>query len=181
MILNYPNGNPFKFFFLTSGMANTLIRCSIPLNTLDKLSVYHGVLTYGEMADILKYQLVAAKYMGMPSTDVKFKMGEGYDAAMLADAFNSSSSEALAGQFKAATKFQSLVIGQTIIMVVGQPEEKVLPGFTECENANFSSALLETIYKHVGYLEVHSGDIPRPAVGEFTLAEVFKLLNIENP
>lgn len=181
MILNYPNGNPFKFFFLTSGMVDTLIRSSVPLQDLDKLAVYHGVLTYGEMADILKYQLVVGKTLGVPTTDAKMQMGSGYDGAMLADAFNSSSSEALAGQFKAASKYQSLVIGQTIVMVAGDPKDKLLPGFHLQESNTFSAALLETIYNRVGYLESHSGKITHSALGEFTLAEVFKLLSIENP
>jgi hypothetical protein len=181
MILNYPNGNPFKFFFLTSGMVDTLVRSSVPLQDLDKLAVYHGVLTYGEMADILKYQLVVGKTMGIPLTDAKVQMGTGYDAAMLADAFNSSSSDALAGQFKAATKFQSLVIGQTVVMVAGDHADKLLPSFHKQDGNTFAAALLETIYSRVGYLESHSGQVTHPALGEFTLAEVFKLLSIENP
>ena len=181
MILNYPNGNPFKFFFLTSGMVDTLVRSSVPLQDLDKLAVYHGVLTYGEMADILKYQLVVGKTMGVPTTDAKMQMGAGYDAAMLASAFNASSSEALAGHFKAASKFQSLVIGQTVVMVAGDATDKLLPGFHLQDGKTFSAALLETIYSRVGYLECHAGNVTHPALGEFTLAEVFKLLSIENP
>lgn len=181
MILNYPNGNPFKFFFLTRGMVETLVRSSIPLQDLCKLSVYHGKLTYGEMADILKYQLVVGKALGVPTTDPKLQFGSGYDGAMLAEAFNSSGSEALAGQFKAASKFQSIVIGQTIVMVCGDSSEEQVPGFTIQDGNTFSAALLETIYKRVGYLECHSGKITHPALGEFTLAEVFKLLSIENP
>lgn len=181
MILNYPNGNPFKFFFLTRGMVETLVRCSIPLQDLDKLSAYHGVLTYGEMADILKYQLIVGKTMGIPTTDAAAQFGKGFDGAMLADAFNASNSEALAGQFQAASQFQSLVIGQTIVMVAGVRTDKPLPGFSVQEGSTFSAALLETIYERVGYLEAHSGKVTHPAIGEFTLAEVFKLLSIQNP
>lgn len=181
MILNYPNGHSFKFFFLTSAMANTLIRQSIPLHDLDKLSVYHGVLTYGEMAGILKFQLAVANVMGVPMPDPLSAFGEGYDGAMLKDAFNATSRETLVEIFKRATRFQQVAIAQTIIMVAGEADDPVLPGWALLESSTFSAALLETVYKQVGYLEAHSTPVIHPRLGEFTLAEVFKLLSVQNP
>lgn len=181
MILNYPNGNPFKFFFLSKGMADTLLSQSIPLQDLSKLSLYHGKLTYGEMADILKYQTAPVKVLGLPVALPFLGLPNDYNTGMLSAAFNASDSEALAGQFKNATRFQYVTIGQTIIMVAGEHGDKVLPGWVLTEAHTFSGALLETIYTQVGYLDCHSGPVVHPALGEFTLAEVFKLLSIENP
>lgn len=181
MILNYPNGQPLKFFFLTRGMADTLIRQSIPLRDLDKLSVYHGVLTYGEMAGILKLQLVVAGILGVPAPDPLAAFGTGYDGAMLKDAFNSTSRETLVEIFKRSNKFQIVEVAQSIIMVAGEAGDPSLPGWALLEGGNFSAAMLETIYKQVGYLEAHGAPVVHPKLGEFTLAEVFKLLSIENP
>lgn len=181
MILNYPNGNPFKFFFLNKGMADTLLSSSIPLHHLSKLSEYHGQLTYEEMAAILRYQLVAAKVLGMPIPDPMSTMPNDFHAGMLSKALNELSSEALALQFKNATRFQYVVNGQSIIMVAGEPSDEVLPGWVLTQAHTFSGALLETIYTQVGYLDCHSGPVIHPALGEFSIAEVFKLLSIENP
>jgi len=181
MILKYPNGHPLKFFFLTRAMVDTLLRQSIPLQDLDKLSVYHGVLTYGEMAGILKLQLAVAQVMGIAMPDPLAAFGSGYDGAMLKEAFNSTSRETLVEIFKRANKFQIVPIAQTIIMVAGEADDPVLPGWALLEGGTFSAAMLEAIYKQAGYLEAHSAPVVHPVVGEFTLAEVFKLLSIENP
>lgn len=181
MILKYPNGHPLKFFFLTRAMVDTLLRQSIPLQDLDKLSVYHGVLTYGEMAGILKLQLAVAQVLGVAMPDPLAAFGSGYDGAMLKEAFNSTSRETLVEIFKRANKFQIVPIAQTIIMVAGEADDPVLPGWALLEGGTFSAAMLEAIYKQAGYLEAHGAPVVHPVVGEFTLAEVFKLLSIENP
>ena len=181
MILNYPNGNPFKFLFLNRGMADTLSSQSIPWDALTKLSVYHGVLTYGEMAGFLKTQELVAKRFGVTIPDLFATVGGAFEVGMVSDAFNSMDSEALALQLKNATHFQYVVKGQTIIMVAGEHQDSLIAGFSKLSGRNLSAALLETIYKQAGYLETHSGEILLPAVGEFTVAEVLKLLSIENP
>lgn len=181
MILKYPNGHPLKFFFLSRAMVDTVLRQSIPLQDLNKLSVYHGVLTYGEMAGILKFQTVAAEAMGVPMPDPLEAFDNGYDGAMLKEAFNSSSRETLVGIFKRANKFQMVSVAQTIIMVAEEADSPALPGWVTLDGNTFSAAMLETIYKQAGYLEAHSSPVIHPVKGEFTLAEVFKLLSIENP
>lgn len=181
MVLNYPNGNPFKFFFLNKGMADTLISSSVPLQNLSKLSEYHSQLTYEEMAAILLYQQIPAKVLGMSSLPPIANVPDDFHAGMLSKALNDLGSEALALQFKNATRFQYVVIGQSIIMVAGEPSDEVLPGWVLTQAHTFSGALLETIYTQVGYLDCHSGPVIHPAIGEFSIAEVFKLLSIENP
>jgi hypothetical protein len=107
--------------------------------------------------------------------------GNGYDGAMLKEAFNSTSRETLVEIFKRAGRFQMVTIAQSIIMVAGEADDPLLPGWALLEGGTFSAAMLEAIYKQAGYLEAHGAPVVHPELGEFTLAEVFKLLSIQNP
>lgn len=181
MVFNYPNGNPFKFLFLTRGMVDTLINASIPLQNAFDLPVYHGKLTYGEMAGISKYQDAVCVHLGIPVVNPKPAFGTGFEAASFAEAYDKFESAPFTTHLKTGKQFQTLVIGQTVIFVIGNLTDSSVPGFSIQEANTFSGALLEMIYERVGYHEVHNGMSPYPKLGEFTLAEVLKLLSVENP
>ena len=181
MVFNYPNGNPFKFLFLTRGMVDTLITASIPLQDAFNLPVYHGKLTYGEMAGISKYQDVVCTRLGIPSVNPKAAFGTSYEGTVFADAYDKLQSAPFTDHLNNSKQFQVLVIGQSVIFVIGNLTDSSLPGFSIQEANTFSGALLEMIYERVGYHEVHNGMSPYPKLGEFTLAEVLKLLSVENP
>lgn len=181
MILKCPNVDPFKFFFLSKGMADTLLSSSIPLQDVCKLHVYHGKLTYQEIAHILKFQQVAAHFVGVESDNPFGDAKPDIHNNLILDVFNSIGSEALRDTFIKANKFQYLKVGNTILMVVGNHEDNDLPGWHVPKGNTLGTVLLKTIYEQVGYLDVHSGPIVQPKLGEFTLAEVFKLIDIQNP
>jgi len=182
MILKTPHGTPVSLFFLTNDMYNLLASQSIPLREVFNLAAYHQQLTYGEVATMVKFQYTVAQEMGVPLLDPQCLFGEGFYGSMVKETFNTLDSKSLAVKFKEANSFHSLNAGGNVLVVLlGNKDGPNVPGWKSLSGDTFSSALLEAVYSTVGYLEAHNGTIPKPALGEVTLAEVYKLLSIQNP
>jgi len=162
-------------------MLTVLVKQSVPLKDIDKVSSYHQKLTYGEMASMLKLQYAVAQRMGVAMLDPKHLFGEGVEANMVETAFNAIDSETLS-EWQTCKSFNSLAAGLNVVLVLfNRSEDKEVPGWDCLDATTFSGALLETIVAKVGYLQAHFGEVVTPKLGEFTLAEVYKLLGIENP
>lgn len=182
MILKTPHGTPISLFFLTNDMYSLAVKQSIPLKDIHKLSSYHQQLTFSEIAYMLKLQYVVAQQMGVPLLDAKHLFGEGYNAGMVEEAFNAIDSETLTAMYQTCRSFNSLTAGANVVLVIFNTSgEYNIPGCETLEATTFSGALLETVLAKVGYLQAHFGGIVKPKLGEFTLAEVYKLVGIENP
>lgn len=182
MILKTPQGKSVRIFYLTSEMQRLLASQAIPYSDLAKLSTYHQKLTFGEIANILKFQYLVAQELGVLLLDPKHLFGEGYNAGMVETAFNSLDGETLSAIVKDTKSFSCIDAGMnTIIFLFNGENAPKAPGFDTLECVTFSGALLETIFAKVGYMESHNGKIPKPNQGEFTLAEVYKLVSIQNP
>jgi hypothetical protein len=182
MILKTPQGKSFRVLFLTSSMRDVLVSQAIPFSDVSKLASYHQKVTFSEIAHILKFQYVVAQQMGVPLLDPKHLFGEGYNGGMVERSFNDIDSETLTQIYKSTKSFACLDAGMNTLIVLfnGEDASKV-PGWDSLEAQTFSGALLETVFAKVGYMESHNGKIPKPNLGEFTLAEVYKLVSIENP
>lgn len=182
MILKTPHGTPFSLFYLTSDMHRLLVKQSIPLRDVFKLASYHQKLTFGEIATMLRFQYTVAQQMGVPLLDPKHLFGEGYNGGMVAEAFNAIDSETLNQWYKGCKTFNSLNAGGNVMLVLfNDSDNHKVHGWHSLEGNTFSSALLETIFAGAGYMESHYGKIAKPSLGETTLAEVYKLVSIENP
>lgn len=162
-------------------MADTLLSSNIELSKVSDLHVYHSLLTYQEIAAILKFQDVASSVMGVSAINPFTGVKPDVHINMITDVFNGLDSEPLKVTYNTANKFQYLKVGNTILMVVGSQEDANIPGWKLSKGNTFSAALLKTIYEQVGYLDVHSGPVVNPWPGEFTLADVFKLIDLQNP
>lgn len=182
MILKTPNGQPVSLFFLTSDMHSLLVKQSVPMKDVHKLSTYHQQLTFSEMAHMLKFQYVVAQQMGIPLLDPKHLFGEGYGAGMVEASFNDIPSETLATVYKECRTFNSLAAGGNVVLVLfNTSESEKVAGWSTLEAHTFSSALVETINAKVGYLDAHFGGVVKSKLGEVTMAEIYKLVGIENP
>ena len=183
MILKTPHGTPISLFFLTSDMYSLLAKQKIPFKDVYKLSTYHQQLTFSEMAHMLKFQYVVAQQMGVPLLDPDHLFSaEGYEAGMLKAAFNAVASESLADLYKNCRTFNSLAAGNNVVLILfNTSDTDKVPGWDCLDAHTFSGAMLETINAKVGYLEAHFGPVVKPKLGEFTMAEVYKLVGIENP
>lgn len=182
MILKTPHGTPVSVFFLTSEMHRLLVRQSIPLKDAFKLSSYHQQLTFNEIANILKFQYVVAQQMGVPLIDPKHLFGEGHNGGMVEVSFNGLDGKTLSDKYKECNSFNSLAAGANVLIVLfNDSGDAHVSGFDRLEATTFSDALLETLQAKVGYVQVHFGKVVKPNLGEFTMAEVYKLVSIENP
>jgi len=184
MILKTPNHDraPISLFFLTSDMYSLLARQSIPLRDVCKLSTYHQQLTFSEVAGMLKFQYAVAQRLGVLMLDPEHLFAAGdLKANMVKDAFNKLDSETLAG-WQECKSFNSLAAGANVVLVMfNKTDDREIPGWNTLEGGTFSAALLETIIAEAGYLQAHMGPVVKPKVGEISLAEVYKLVGIENP
>lgn len=183
MILKTPHGKVYRLFYLTSDMLDHLVEQSIPLNKVFDLASYHQKLTYSEIAYMLKFQYQVGMKMGVPLLDPKHLFGTGYNSGMIQEAFNAIGSEQLLAYYESCSHFNCIDAGGNVVLVLfnHNPDKYHVPGWDTLEAKTFSGALLETLFAKVGYMDCHFGKIPKPAVGEFSLAEVYKLLSIENP
>jgi hypothetical protein len=169
-------------FFLTNAMARLLDRVSIPLRDLAAIETYHQKLTYNEIGQILKFQHRIAQELGVPMLDPEMLFKKDYEGGMLKEAFNSVDGESLSEFINSSASFSYLNSGANVLVFAFNTEnDDKLAGWTELESATFSGALLECIFNSCGYLESHFGKIVEPALGEFSLAVVYKLLGLQNP
>lgn len=177
MILRTHNGNPLKVFFLTNSMAGILKRTGVPFSCIDKVETYHDKLTYGEIAGILKMELVASQVLGTQSLPIDGRVAKDYHGGMLLDAFNKVDGETLFNLMGSCSNFSFLNAGNNILLLsLNDSEDEKIPGWTNAKGNTFSEALLESIYKVHGYMESHHGPIVDPKPGELTIAYVLRLL-----
>lgn len=180
MIFKYPNGFPFELYFVTGEMLEALALQTVPFDGLRKISAYHDKLTYNEVAQFLATQRAAAQLFGVDMPEAAHSFGEGYNGGMVAEAFNAIDSKAITEYLRNATSFHSTKVGQVLLIAANTANPHI--GSWEKLNAkNISSAVLETIYGRVGYLDTHFGSVIKPALGELTMAEVYKLVHLQNP
>ena len=181
MILKTPNGPSVQLFFLTSDMARLLSRESVPFANVTNLTTYHQKITFGEIAQIARLQYIVAKELGVMMLDPDLYFKKDYEGGMVKDAFNKFSGETLSGLVNECTCFSYLNAGANVLLVAFHNDEEKLPGWV-CANAKtFSGVLLESIFAVHGYMESHFGKLVEPGLGEISLAEVYKLLGLQNP
>lgn len=184
MILRTPNGSPIEVFFLTNSMVKLLAKVGIPLSNLSTIETYHQKATYGEIAQIISMQYQAAKELGVALLDPDLIFSKDYEGEMLKAAFNSVGSESLslASAFTDATSFgYSSFKSNQLVVVINNENQTTPPSWSNASALTFSGALLEAILNVHGFMESHFGAIVDPKVGEFTMAEVYKLLGNQNP
>lgn len=180
MLLKTSNGKPIKFFFLTKSMLDVLVSQSIPLQDVFKISAYDQKLTENEIATILKFQTVIAHKLSVHPALSDSSFGEGFHGQVVKQAFNAIGSETLHDIYNQTKCFSSIEGGLNTVIVVFHNEGTESPPESCLVSKTFSGALLETIFARVGYLEAHYGKAVKPVVGEVSLAEVYKLVGIEN-
>lgn len=180
MIFKFPNGFPFELYFVTGEMLEALALQTVPFDGLRKISAYHDKLTFNEVANFVATQHAAGKLFGVDMPEPSQSFGEGYNGGMIAEAFNAIDSEAISNYLKNATVFHAAKIGQVILIAVNTKGPET-GSWDKLHSKNISTAVLETIYGRVGYLDTHFGSVITPALGELTLAEVYKLVHVQNP
>lgn len=180
MIFKYPNGFPFELYFLTGDMLDTLARQAVPFHSLSKISSYHEKLTFNEVAAFIATQHAAARLFGVDMPEPASEFGEGYNGGMVAEAFNGIDSEAIGKHLREASCFHSTVIGQVMLVAVGVKDDPRVISWEKLEAKNISLAVQETIYGRVGYLDSHFGSALKPALGELTMAEVYRCVHHQN-
>lgn len=182
MILRTPNGSPIEVFFLTNSMVKLLAKVGIPLSNLSTIETYHQKATYGEIAQIISMQYQAAKELGVALLDPDLIFSKDYEGEMLKAAFNSVDSKSLSAAFNSATSFgYSSFKSNQLVVVINDENQTTPPSWSKASALTFSGALLEAILHVHGYMESHFGAIVDSKVGEFTMAEVYKLLGNQNP
>lgn len=179
MILKYPNGFPFELYFVTGDLLNTLSSQAIPFGDLKKIHAYHEKLTFTEIANFIAVQRAAAQLFGVDLAEPFF--GEGYNGGMVAEAFNGIDSKAITEHLREAGRFHSSVIGQVIVVGVNADQCKATASWDKLQAKNLSTAVLETIYARVGYLQAHFGSVVKPSLGTLSMAEVYKFVHLQNP
>lgn len=181
MIFKYPNGDPFELYVVTGDLLNALASQAVPFNGFKKIHAYHDKLTFGEVASFIACHMAAAKVFGVDMPEPASMFGEGYNAGMVAEAFNAIDSNKIAEILRAGHEFHSTVIGQVIVVAVDAGSTGKVHAWEKLKAKTVGSAVLETIYARVGYLDAHFGKIMKPNLGDLTLAEVYKLVHLQNP
>lgn len=187
MLLKTPSEKCYKFVFLTSTLFRHLKENSVPFHDLLTPAVLEKKLTFSEIAYLIKFQYTVASKIGMRLADPEIMFRKGYNfepyvAGMIKEAFNAIDSEALLKTYSGCSQFNVLDAGGNVILVLfNEEKQRDVPGWDTLQGQTFSSALLEAISSKVGYRDCHLGKIPSMQDGYFTMAEVYKLLSIENP
>ena len=182
-----PSGKHYKFTFLNNDLLCHFKANSIPLHHCGNLTELSKKLTYSELAFLLKFQYMVALKMGVQFVDpnILFNPGyhfDAYSAGMIKEAFNAIDSEALLNIYSECSQFNVIDAGSNVILVLfNQQNQCDIPGWDVLQAKTFSGALLESLFAKVGYMDCHLGKIPKIQSGSFTMAEVYKLVNIENP
>lgn len=181
MIFKYPNGDPFHVVFLTSDLLEAAQGAKIPLLDLHKIHSYHDQLTFHQVAGLIAVQLEVAKLLGVEMPELKTLFGEGYNGGMVEQAFNEIDSNSLREHLIRSTHFKSISVGQTILLVIEPSDEVSTSAWDKLKGRTLSLALQQTLYEQVGYLKVHNGKVIRPAVGAFSMANVYGFVSQQNP
>lgn len=180
MIFKYPNGSPFELYFVTKELLNALDVQAVPFNGLGKIHEQHDKLTYDEVANWIALQYAAAELFGVDMPQPETLFGEGYAGGMVAQAFNEINSKSIVEFIKNSTSFSSTKIGQVLIVGIDVDGSPKVSDWEKLKGKNISTAVQETIYERVGYLNSHFGLAPKSALGVLTLAEVYRLIQIQN-
>lgn len=181
MIFKYPNGDPFHVIFLTSDLLEAVQGAKIPLLELHKIHSYHDQLTFHQVAAYIAVQQEVAKLLGIEMPELATSFGEGYNGGMVEQAFNEIDSNSLREHLIRSTHFKSISVGQTILLVIEPGSEVSTSGWDQLKGRTLSLALQQTLYEQVGYLKVHNGKVIRPAVGVFSMADVYGFVSKQNP
>lgn len=181
MIFKYPNGDPFHVIFLTSDLLEAVQGAKIPLVDLHKIRSYHDQLTFHQVAGFIAVQQEAAKLLGVEMPELKSLFGEDYNGGMVEQAFNEVDSNSLREHLVRSTHFKSISVGQTILLVIEPNSGVSTAGWEKLKGRTLSLALQQTLYEQVGYLKVHNGKVIRPAVGVFSMANVYGFVSQQNP
>lgn len=181
MIFKYPNGDPFHVIFLTSDLLEAVQSAKIPLLDLHKIHSYHDQLTFHQVAAFIAVQQEAAKLLGVEMPELTTLFGEGYNGGMVEQAFNEIDSNSLREHLIRSTHFKSISVGQSILLVIEPGSEVSTSGWDHPKGRTLSLALQQTLYEQVGYLKVHHGKVIHPAVGVFSMANVYEFVSHQNP
>lgn len=181
MIFKYPNGLPFELYFVTKELLHALDTQAVPFNGLGKIHEHHDKLTYDEVANWVALQRAAAEVFGVDMPEPAGSFGEGFAGGMTAQAFNEINSKSIVEFIKSATCFSSTKVGQVLIVGIEVDGSPQVADWEKLKGKNISTAVQETIYERVGYLNSHFGLVPKSALGVLTLAEVYRLIQIQNP
>ena len=181
MIFKYPNGDPFHVLFLTSDLLEAVQAARIPLMDLYKINLYHDKLSFHEVAAYIAVQLEAAKLLGVEMPDLETLFGEGYNGGMVKQAFNEIDSNSLREHLLRSMHFKSIANAQTILIVVEPGDNVSTSAWEKLSARNLSLALQQTLYEQVGYLKVQNGKVINPAVGCFSMANVYSFVHRQNP
>ena len=180
MIFKYPNGDPVELYFVTKDLLNVLAHQVVPFNNLKKIASYHDKLTFNEVANFIAVQRAAGNLFGVDLHDAASEFGEGYNTGMISEAFNVVDSNSIQETLKGGKVFHSTRIGNVLIVAVDCKDCKEVGNWSKLNARNISLAVQETIYGRVGYLDTHFGSVLNPGLGELTMAEVYKLVHIQN-
>lgn len=179
MFLKSSVEEPVKVFFLTREMLDTLISADIPLAALEKIATYHKQISPREIAVILQLQYAAGERLSVTLPNPEISFGEGVQGGLVRQAFNSLSSKPLVEKIRNTKHFSSIGVGDLVILLLLNEEEEVA-GWASLANKTFSSALLEAIFSKVGYLDSHFSKAIESSPSEFSLAHVYRLIDIES-
>lgn len=181
MIFKYPNGDPFHVIFLTGDLLDAVQGAKIPLMDLHKIHSYHDKLTFHQVAGYIAIQQTVAKLLGVEMPNLSTLFGEGYNGGMVEQAFNEIDSNSLREHLIRSTHFKSISVGQTILLVAEPNEGVSSAGWEQLKARTLSLALQQTLYEQVGYLKVHNGKVIHPAVGVFSMSNVYAFVSQQNP
>lgn len=164
---------------LTESMAETLKNAGIGFHDIDQLPKFLGKLFANEIASIYKLQDTIAAKLGVVRSSITFDGVDKINQSLLVSAFNNTSSDELIDFISKHNKYY--VHGTRngfVICVTSRTSANPMSGWDVLTSDTLSSALLEAIYKKVGYMESHFKEVTKSSIDGFTLADVYKLLTI---
>lgn len=183
MLLKTYKGQTVNFFFLNKKMLDAFKDSSLSVSELPKLITYHQKLTPSEIGNILRLQaVVCSKLTGkeLDLTTVYDSVDNKLVQTLIVNSFNGADSKGLLKQVESCNSFYVKGLGgNNHAILLDVDEEKIPVDWVRLTSNKFSTALLEAIYVRVGYLESHFNDVSKNVTGDFSLSDVYKLINIE--
>lgn len=183
MLFKLDTDKSVNIYVLNNQMLDVFVGGTVSITELPKLITYHDKLSSNEIGNILRLQSVAAKKITnkeLSSDNLLASLKDKLTKSLIKDTFNRSDSIGLLKQINECSSFYVKGIGcDNYVLLLNVDNVKVSVDWSELTSKKFSTALLETIYKKVGYLDVHFRTVPKNVTGDFSLSDVYKLINIE--
>lgn len=176
----YEEGDPKHIWFLTNDMLRALKSVSIKYEQLSDINSLIGKLYQSEIVHFYALQDVIAGKLGIvKQEDVFHDVEDPSIKALLTTALNSADRNSLLEFVNKRNKFYVHGVKNGFVICILSKDDAEEPiSWDPLVSSTLPSALLESIYQKIGYLESHPKPVTKAKVDEFCLADVFKLIAV---